>query len=138
MGTSEYRGIVESQLGWESWRNSERNMFNWHNVDHESHIKSTIFWDITPCSPLKVSKRFGGTYRPHLHGRRISQARHQRERRWQAERYTRIPEDSTLHNHSCENLKLIRSHRVPNTRLRSKKPASNHRSYDTAYQNGYH
>jgi hypothetical protein len=28
MGTSEYRGIVESQLGWESWRNSERNMFN--------------------------------------------------------------------------------------------------------------
>jgi hypothetical protein len=26
-------------------------------------LKSTIFWDITPCSPLKVNRRFGGTYR---------------------------------------------------------------------------
>jgi hypothetical protein len=24
-------------------------------------MKSTIFWDITPCSPLKVNRRFGGT-----------------------------------------------------------------------------
>jgi hypothetical protein len=40
-------------------------------------MKSTIFWDITPCSPLKVKLRFGGTYRLHLHGRRISQARNQ-------------------------------------------------------------
>jgi hypothetical protein len=29
-------------------------------------VKSTIFWDITPCSPLKVNRRFGGTYRLHL------------------------------------------------------------------------
>jgi hypothetical protein len=42
-------------------------------------IKSFIFWDITPCSPLKVSRLFGRTYRLHLHGRRISQARIQRE-----------------------------------------------------------
>jgi hypothetical protein len=28
---------------------------------------STIFWDIRPCSPLKVNGRFGGTYRLHLH-----------------------------------------------------------------------
>jgi hypothetical protein len=34
-------------------------------------IKSTIFWDITPCSPLNVNRRFGGTYRLHLQGRRI-------------------------------------------------------------------
>jgi hypothetical protein len=27
-------------------------------------MQSTIFWDITPCSPLNVSWRFGGTYRP--------------------------------------------------------------------------
>jgi hypothetical protein len=26
-------------------------------------MKSTIFWDITPCCPLKVNRRFGGTYR---------------------------------------------------------------------------
>jgi hypothetical protein len=29
-------------------------------------IKSNIFWDITPCGPLKVNRRFGGTYRLHL------------------------------------------------------------------------
>jgi hypothetical protein len=31
-------------------------------------IKSTIFWDITPCSPLSVNRRFGGTHRFHLQG----------------------------------------------------------------------
>jgi hypothetical protein len=25
-------------------------------------INSTIFWDITPCSPFKVNRRFGGIY----------------------------------------------------------------------------
>jgi hypothetical protein len=34
----------------------------------------SVFWDITPCSPLKVNRRFGGTCRLHLHGLRISQA----------------------------------------------------------------
>jgi hypothetical protein len=34
-----------------------------------------IFWDITPCSPLKVNRLFGGTYRLHLHGRKISRVR---------------------------------------------------------------
>jgi hypothetical protein len=24
-------------------------------------MKISIFWDITPCSPLKVNRRFGGT-----------------------------------------------------------------------------
>jgi hypothetical protein len=32
----------------------------------EGIIKSTIFWDITPCSPLKVNQCFRGTYRLHL------------------------------------------------------------------------
>jgi hypothetical protein len=41
-------------------------------------MKSTIFWDITPCSPLEVNRRFGGTYSRHLQGR-ISRARYQRE-----------------------------------------------------------
>jgi hypothetical protein len=27
-------------------------------------MKSTIFWDITPYSPLKVNRRFGGTWHP--------------------------------------------------------------------------
>jgi hypothetical protein len=38
-------------------------------------MKSIIFWDITPCSPLKINRRFGGIYRLNLQGRRISRAR---------------------------------------------------------------
>jgi hypothetical protein len=34
-------------------------------------MKNSIFWDITPYSPLKGNRRFGGTCRLHLHGRRI-------------------------------------------------------------------
>jgi hypothetical protein len=68
-----------------------------------------------PCSPLKVKRRYGGTYRLHLHSR-ISQARNQRDR-WQAtcssetsvdfQRTTRryIPDNRALHNHRCEKLK---------------------------------
>jgi hypothetical protein len=37
--------------------------------------KSANFWDITPCSPSSVNRRFGGTYRLHLQGQRISLAR---------------------------------------------------------------
>jgi hypothetical protein len=33
-------------------------------------VESSIFWDITPCSQLKVNQRFGRTYRLHLQGRR--------------------------------------------------------------------
>jgi hypothetical protein len=29
-------------------------------------MKSTIFWDRTQCSPLKINQRFGGTYCLHL------------------------------------------------------------------------
>jgi hypothetical protein len=28
-------------------------------------MKSSIFWDIRPCSPLKIKRRFGGTCRIH-------------------------------------------------------------------------
>jgi hypothetical protein len=44
-------------------------------------MKSTDFCDITPCSPLKVNRLFGGTYRRHFHGR-ISRERYQRESRF--------------------------------------------------------
>jgi hypothetical protein len=37
-------------------------------------LTSSISWDITPCSPLKLSRRFGGTCRLYLQARRISQA----------------------------------------------------------------
>jgi hypothetical protein len=40
-----------------------------------SYIKSSVFWDMMPCSPLEVNRRFGVTSRLHLRGRRISQGR---------------------------------------------------------------
>jgi hypothetical protein len=45
-------------------------------------MKCTIFWDITPCNPLSVNRRFGGTYDLHLQGRKMSWASNQRENRW--------------------------------------------------------
>jgi hypothetical protein len=42
-------------------------------------MKSTVFWDIMPCSPLKVKRRFGGTNCLHLQGQRIRRARNQSE-----------------------------------------------------------
>jgi hypothetical protein len=42
---------------------------------------SAIFWDTSPCSLLKVNRRFGRTYRFYIQGR-INRARYQREDRW--------------------------------------------------------
>jgi hypothetical protein len=45
-------------------------------------MKSTNFWDITPCSLLSVKWRFGGIYRLHLQGRKhINSAKNQGESR---------------------------------------------------------
>jgi hypothetical protein len=43
------------------------------------NLKRSIFWDITPCSLLKVGRRFGGTCGLHLHDRRTNRARNERE-----------------------------------------------------------
>jgi hypothetical protein len=51
-------------------------------------VKSIIFWDMTPWSPLSFNRHFGGTCRLHLQDRRINQARNQRESRWQAKLYS--------------------------------------------------
>jgi hypothetical protein len=42
-------------------------------------MKSSILWDITPCSPLKIKWCFGGICRLHLQDWRLSQARNQHE-----------------------------------------------------------
>jgi hypothetical protein len=42
-------------------------------------MTNSIFRDITPRSPLKVNRRFVGTRCLHLQGRRIREARNQRE-----------------------------------------------------------
>jgi hypothetical protein len=77
-------------------------------------MKSSTFWDITPCIPKKVNRRFGGTCRLLLQGRRLSQGTNQREAGskqvaetsvdFHRTRRGYIPEDRTLYNHRCENL----------------------------------
>jgi hypothetical protein len=38
--------------------------------EHRLRMKSILFWGVTPCSLLRCNRRFGGTYRLHLQGRR--------------------------------------------------------------------
>jgi hypothetical protein len=42
-------------------------------------LKSSVFWDITPRSLLKVNRRFEVTCRLHFQGRKIGEARKQHE-----------------------------------------------------------
>jgi hypothetical protein len=42
-------------------------------------VKSSVFWDITSCSLLKVNRRFGETRGFRLHNRGIRQGRSQYE-----------------------------------------------------------
>jgi hypothetical protein len=59
-------------------------LLKWRLIQHEWNIytlPSTIFWDIKQCNPLKVNRRFWGTYRLQLQGR-ISRARYHLLLRW--------------------------------------------------------
>jgi hypothetical protein len=38
-------------------------------------MKSSVFCDITPCSPVEADRRFGGAYGLNLHGRTVRQER---------------------------------------------------------------
>jgi hypothetical protein len=70
-------------------------------------MKSSVFWNITSCSPLKVNRRSGETCRLHIQGRRISRVRELFERRRQAESRSqlRLPLAFTLF--SCSAYSLI-------------------------------
>jgi hypothetical protein len=54
------------------------------------NLNSTIFWDITPYSPLKVNQSFRGISCFLLRGRRMSRARNHSESRCEAERCTTL------------------------------------------------
>jgi hypothetical protein len=45
-------------------------------------MRRPISLDITPCSPFKIKRHFGGICKFHLQGRRISSERSQLERSW--------------------------------------------------------
>jgi hypothetical protein len=51
----------------------------WVSVWPVTALKSSVFWDITLCSRLKIMRRFGRTCRLHFQGRKISQERKQHE-----------------------------------------------------------
>jgi hypothetical protein len=96
-------------------------------------LKRSIFRDITPCIPLKICRRFGGTRSLQLRGRRMralltacfmlvscfacsSILKMETTRssetpidfQWTIRRY--IPENRTLYNHRCENLKSYKAY----------------------------
>jgi hypothetical protein len=48
--------------------------------EHSGSVKRIVFWDMTPCSLLICTRRFGGKYRLHLQGRRNSPANQQASR----------------------------------------------------------
>jgi hypothetical protein len=52
--------------------------------EHRFRVKSTAFWDITPCGPLKVNGSFGGTSPP-ISGSNKKPWKKQHESRWEAE-----------------------------------------------------
>jgi hypothetical protein len=82
-------------------------------------MKSIIFWDMMPCSPLSFNRRFGGTYRKQLaifllagFAETISSTLKMEaicfsETSVETQRTTRrhVPEDDTLYNHHCEDVK---------------------------------
>jgi hypothetical protein len=67
-------------------------------------MKSAIFWDITPGSPFKVKRYFGGIFLPHLQGRKRSRARYQL--RTADSRFLCLPLAFTLVSCSVYSLKL--------------------------------
>jgi hypothetical protein len=83
-------------------------------------MNTSVFWVVTPCSPVKVHWRFGGTYLLNTRDRRINQARNQQKadnKQLQAICSSETPvdfklvtrhyilEDRTLHAHGCVDFK---------------------------------
>jgi hypothetical protein len=54
------------------------NFYEGFEVFSAATMKDAIFWDVAPCRSC-VTRCFGGTYRFHLHGRKVRVARNQRE-----------------------------------------------------------
>jgi hypothetical protein len=83
-------------------------------------MKSSIFWNITKCSPLKINQHFGGTcclnransmratyfragYSSTLKMEAICSSETLVEFQWTIRRY--IQGYRTIHNHNCEDLR---------------------------------
>jgi hypothetical protein len=84
-------------------------------------VKSTIFWDITPWLLAKLI--FSTLKMEAICSSETSVATQQTTRR-------HIPEDDTLHNHRCENLKSYKDWKefIPYTVKRKAIPVTGHES----------
>jgi hypothetical protein len=59
------RGSIPGHVMWDLW---------WTKCYWDEFTPSikSIFWDMTPCSPLSFNRRFGGAYRLHVQGKKNS------------------------------------------------------------------
>jgi hypothetical protein len=75
-----------------------RNLYVGFEVLTAVAMESSVFWGMTPC-PMEVSRRFGGKFRLHLEGLRLSQAINKHERGSKQSAFTGrcVPESRTLH-----------------------------------------
>jgi hypothetical protein len=61
-------------------------------------LKSIFFWDMTPCSALSGTRRFGGTYRLHLQGCRIVS---------EAKRTTAVETSNPTFDYNCVGFEIL-------------------------------
>jgi hypothetical protein len=99
-------------------------------------LNNSVLWDITPCDRVEVNRRFWRTYHLHLQCWRISTARSQQASSTDllhfhpaTRRY--IPEERTLHTHSCESLRAYVSKYTVLTKRRGRALAT-----PVSYSNG--
>jgi hypothetical protein len=105
--------ISSSDTKWCPWIISHHvNKSLWSTCRTACLTKSSVFSDMTPCSPLKANRRYGGICRLHLQDRRISQEGKQHTDGskqisvdFQRTARRHIREDWTLRNHRCKNLR---------------------------------
>jgi hypothetical protein len=55
-----------------------KNIYKLYDTGRYQQLRSAIFWDVVPCRSC-VNRRFRGTYRLHLEGRKNLHARNQPE-----------------------------------------------------------
>jgi hypothetical protein len=74
-----YLNILSKHLPGDTKKNHEKSVMIVVGLEVLTAVvmKSSIFWDIKPCSLLKFNRHFRGICSLHLQGGRISQARNQ-------------------------------------------------------------
>jgi hypothetical protein len=81
-------------------------------MQRKLRVKRSVFCDITPCSSLKVNRRFRITCRLHFQDRRISQARNHLEasskQSWRWRRYVPLKRQLTFNGlHGVISQKIV-------------------------------